>query len=91
MPARSTIFGWLAEHEEFAKEYALARKIQIEDLMDEILEIADDSSNDWLEREGPDGKKYRVYSSESIRRSKLQIAAREWLISKLMPKRYSWE
>jgi hypothetical protein len=38
----------LPECDEFAKEYALARKIQIEDLMDEILEIADDSSNDWL-------------------------------------------
>ena len=28
-------------------------------LMDEILEIADDSSNDWIDREGADGKKYR--------------------------------
>ena len=27
--------------------------------MDEILEIADDSSNDWIDREGADGKKYR--------------------------------
>jgi hypothetical protein len=37
----------LDEHEEFARSYKLARQIQIEDLMDEILEIADDSSNDW--------------------------------------------
>ena len=44
MPARSTIFVWLDEHEEFARSYTLARQIQIEDLMDEILEIADDSS-----------------------------------------------
>jgi IS30 family transposase len=57
MPARSTIFGWLEEHEDFARRYTLARQIQIEDLLDEILEIADDSSNDWIEREGPDGKK----------------------------------
>ena len=40
MPARSTIFVWLEEHEEFARSYTLARQIQIEDLMDEILEIA---------------------------------------------------
>ena len=91
MPARSTIFGWLEEHEEFAREYALARRIQIEDLMDEILEIADDNSNDWTEREGPDGKKYRVFNPDSVRRSKLQTAARQWLISKLMPKKFSWE
>ena len=88
MPARSTIFGWLDEHEEFARSYTLARQIQIEDLMDEILEIADDSSNDWIDREGPDGKKYRVFNPDSIRQSKLRIGARKWLISKLMPKRY---
>jgi hypothetical protein len=91
MPARSTIFVWLEEHEDFARSYALARQIQIEDLMDEILEIADDSSNDWIDREGPDGKKYRVFNPDSIRRSKLRIGARKWLISKLMPKRYSWK
>jgi hypothetical protein len=91
MPARSTIFVWLEEHEDFARSYTLARQIQIEDLMDEILEIADDSSNDWIDGEGPDGKRYRVFNPDSIRQSKLRIGARKWLISKLMPKRYSWK
>ena len=90
MPARSTIFVWLDQHEEFARSYTLARQIQIEDLMDESLEIADDSSNDWIDAEGPDGKKYRVFNPDSIRQSKLRIGARKWLVSKLMPKRYSW-
>ena len=61
--------------------------MQIEDLLDEALEIADDSTNDWIDREGPDGKKYRVFNPDNIRRSNLQIAARHWLISKLMPKK----
>jgi hypothetical protein len=52
MPARSTIFVWLEEHQDFARLYTLARQMQIEDLMDEILEIADDSSNDWIDRGG---------------------------------------
>ena len=91
MPARSTIFVWLEEHEDFARSYTLARQIQIEDLMDEILEIADDSSNDWIDREGPDGKKYRVFNPDIVRQSKLRIGARKWLVSKLMPKRYSWK
>src|SRR5262245_62042349 len=34
--------------------------------------------------------KYRVFNPDSIRRSKLRIGARKWLISKLMPKRYGW-
>jgi hypothetical protein len=91
MPARSTIFVWLEEHKEFARSYRLARQIQIEDLMDESLEIADDSSNDWIDGEGPDGKRYRVFNPDSIQRSKLRLAARKWRISKLMPKRYSWK
>src|SRR5205807_2115872 len=91
MPARSTIFGWLEEHQEFAKRYSLARRIQIEDLLEEILEIADDSSNDWIERQGPDGKKYRVVNRDALRRSKLRIGARELLISKLMPKKFGWD
>ena len=91
MPAKSTIFVWLEEHEDFARLYRLARQIQFEDLMHESLEIADDSSNDWIDREGLDGKKYRVFNPDSIRRSKLRIGARKWLISKLMPKRYGWK
>jgi hypothetical protein len=71
--------------------YTLAKQIQIEDLVDENLEIADDSSTDWIDRERPDGKKYRVFNPDSLRRSKLRLGARKWLISKLMPKRYSWE
>jgi hypothetical protein len=89
MPARSTIFLWLEKHEEFAKWYTLAKRMQIEDLLDEALEIADDSTNDWIDREGPDGKKCRVFNPDNIRRSNLQIAARHWLISKLMPKKYT--
>ena len=91
MPAKSTIFVWLEEHEDFARSYSLARQIQIEDLVDEILEIADDSSNDWIDGEGPDGKRYRVFNPDSIQRSKLRLAARKWRISQLMPKRYSCE
>src|ERR1700747_650797 len=56
MPARSTIFVWLEEHEDFARLYTLARQMQIGDLMDEILEIAEDSSNDWIDRKGPERK-----------------------------------
>ena len=89
MPARSTIFLWLEKHEEFAKWYTQAKRMQIEDLLDETLEIADDSTNDWIDREGPDGKKYLVFNPDNIRRSNLQIAARHWIISKLMPKKYT--
>jgi hypothetical protein len=44
--------------------------------------------NDWIEREGQDGKKVRVLDPENVRHSKLRIGALQWRISKLRPKRY---
>ena len=38
-----------------------------------MIDIADDCSKDWIEREGPDGKKFRVFDHENFRRSKRQI------------------
>jgi hypothetical protein len=55
-----------------------------------MIDIADDCSKDWIEREGPDGKKFRVFDYENFRRSKRQMGALQWRISKLTPKRYHW-
>jgi hypothetical protein len=88
MPARSSIFVWLREHKEFADQYRLAKWMLIEDLLFESLEIADDSTNDWVYRQGSNGQTYRVVNHDNIRRSKLQIDARRGLISKLKPKKY---
>jgi len=52
MPARATIFRWLARHQEFRRSYTIARQCQIEHLMDEMLEIVDDSSRDYVEKTG---------------------------------------
>jgi hypothetical protein len=91
MPARSTLFVWLQKHKRFAREYTLAKWFQIECLLDDMLDMANDRSSDWVEREGPDGKKFRVFNPENLRRSELQIATHHWRISKLMLKRYRWK
>jgi hypothetical protein len=57
MPAKATVYGWLTRNQEFRRLYALAR-----DLADEILEIADDSTDDWIEYRGKDGKTRRVFN-----------------------------
>ena len=56
MPARATVFRWLARNQEFRRSYAIARDCLAEDLMDAMLEIADDSSSDYVEKTGADGK-----------------------------------
>ncbi len=52
MPAKATVFRWLARNEKFRRSYAIARDCLAEDLMDEILEIVDDSSRDYVEKTG---------------------------------------
>ena len=39
-----------------------------------MIDIADDCSKHWIEREGPDGKNFRVFDHENFRRSKRQWA-----------------
>ena len=91
MPARSSIFLWLRRDKEFADQYRLAKRMLAEDLLLEILEIADDGSNDWVERRDNDGQIRRVVNLDNIRRAKLRIAARKLHLARLMPKRYRFE
>jgi hypothetical protein len=48
MPDRATVSRWLARYEEFRDLYWFAREWQAECLVDEILEIARDSSGDYV-------------------------------------------
>jgi hypothetical protein len=87
MPARSTLFLWLRQRPDFRQRYTFAKQFQIQSLADDMIDIADDRAN---VREGPDGKKVRVFDHENFRRSKQQIGALQWRISKLKPKKYHW-
>jgi hypothetical protein len=42
MPAKSTVFKWLATNSTFADQYARARETQADSLADDIVDIADD-------------------------------------------------
>lgn len=89
MPHRATVFRWLSQNEEFRDQYARAREEQADALFDELLEIADDGSNDWMERKNRDDQSIGwVENGEALRRSALRIEARKWMASKLLPKKY---
>ena len=55
---------------------------------DEILEIADDATNDWMGRQRRDGVTEIVLNRDHVERSKQRIDARKWLLSKALPKVY---
>jgi hypothetical protein len=87
MPGRTTVLRWLNEHEEFRGQYAIAREAQADHMADEILEIADDASNDWMTRKvGED--EVQVLNTEHVNRSRLRVDSRKWLLAKIMPKKY---
>lgn len=83
-PSYNTIYRWLPIHAEFSDLYARAKQQQIEVLVEEILEIADDSSNDYIENS--EGK--LIVNHEHINRCRLRIDTRKWLAAKLCPRIY---
>ncbi|WP_181171688.1 hypothetical protein [Mesorhizobium sp. B2-6-7] len=88
MPAQSTIFKWLGQHRSFAEQYTRAREAQMEAMAEDILDIADDGTNDFVKKTNGDGAEYEAFDSEHVQRSKLRIDTRKWLMSKLAPKKY---
>ena len=84
MPAKSTVFKWLAEQPTFSDQYARAREAQADSLADDILEIADDGKRDtYTDSDGNERTDHDV-----IARSRLRVDARKWLASKMAPKKY---
>ena len=89
MPERRTVVDWaLNDRDGFSARYARARDAQLEHWADEIVEISDDGSNDWIERETKSGRVITVLNDEAVQRSRLRADNRKWLLSKLKPERY---
>lgn len=86
MPCTTTVCKWLSDRPDFAAQYARAREAQADTIFDEILDIADDATNDFMERKNGDGSE--AFNSEHVQRSKLRIDARKWMAGKLAPKKY---
>lgn len=90
MPDKATVFRWLGKHDAFRDQYTRAREAQADAVFDDILTIADDGRNDWMERKNADGTSIGwVENGEALRRSQLRIDARKWMAGKLQPKKYS--
>lgn len=91
MPSKVAIVKWLNnlnnKYDYFREQYKLARQIQAELLADEIFDIVDDGTNDWMERHGEDSPGY-AFNSEHYQRSRLRTDTRKWYLSKVLPKIY---
>lgn len=70
------------------KQYARAREILVENFLYETIEIADDGSNDTYIKTLPDGTEIEETNYDVLGRSKMRIEARQWHITKVMPRKY---
>jgi hypothetical protein len=88
MPAVSTVLRWLADPDPdkdwFRRLHGTARYGRAWLLADEIIEIADDGSNDTYE----DDEGQTKVDYDIVMRSKLRVDARKFVLSKLMPERF---
>ena len=87
-PCRQTIFEWRIKVKAFGDNYAKAKQEQVEYLVDEMLDIADDTTRDSVMKNNKDGEVYEVADNEWINRSRLRIDTRKWLAANLAPKVY---
>ena len=87
MPSWTAIARWLKEDASFREQYVRAKEDGAEAMADDILEIADNASNDWMERNDKDNPGW-VFNGEAARRSQIRIDARKWLLAKTQPKKY---
>lgn len=88
MPSRSTVYNWCDEDSDFSGRIARARDEGHDAIANECLDIADNATNDWMERNERDGTPGYALNGEHIQRSKLRVETRLKLLAKWNPKKY---
>jgi hypothetical protein len=87
MPPAFSVYHWQATHPDFSQRYARAQLDRAQFWAEEILDISDDGSNDWVEQQR-NGRTVMVADHEHIQRSRLRVDTRKFLMAKLDPKRW---
>lgn len=88
-PVWQKIYEWMGKDAKLAGAIARAREVGYDALAEECVQIADDGSNDWMERLGKEGQPIGwQLNGEHVQRSKLRIETRLKLLAKWNPKKY---
>lgn len=84
MPHRQTVFRWLYRYPAFRDQYVSAKRIGMLAYAEDALDIADDGTNDWMERISKDGEHAGwQLNGEHVQRSKLRVDTRKWFMERL--------
>lgn len=63
--------------------------IRAEAMFEDLMEISDDGTNDFVESARKDGSTVVLADKDHIMRSRLRVDTRKWVLSKMLPKKYS--
>lgn len=89
IPSWPTWQEWVNEDDDLAKRYARAREDRAELIFEEILQIADDSTNDFTGIDAGNGMILdQKFDYEHVQRSRLRVDARKWMLGKMSPKKF---
>lgn len=87
MPLAVTVRSWVVnDFHGFAERYARARDLGLDQLADEIIDIANTPAI-GVRTETTDDK-VKTVEADMIEHRRLQVDARKWYLSKLAPRRY---
>jgi hypothetical protein len=84
---RNKVYRLIVHDADFANRYARAREAQLVAWEDEIKVIADDGTNDYVERQGRKGT-FIALDDEHVNRSRLRVDTRKWIMARASPKKY---
>jgi hypothetical protein len=89
MPSFGTVYEWMKKDESFAERITRARDSGEDQIAQECLDIADNATNDWMERFDKDGASIGwQLNGDHVQRDKLRIETRLKLLAKWNPKKY---
>jgi hypothetical protein len=89
MPHVRSVQKWLAtDRDGFAARYQQAREIGCAIMADDMVDIADDRTGDWIVRTHKDGTTEAILDPERVNRRLVRIKTRRWRVSKILPRTY---
>ncbi|MGL4233887.1 MAG: hypothetical protein ACRCWJ_21205 [Casimicrobium sp.] len=83
----AVVYRWLKDNSDFSKAYAQAREDRVDTLVEEMIDIAADATDDAYIRY-VDGKPVAAIDGTAIRRAELMIRTRQWVAEKMRPAHY---
>lgn len=72
MPSKTSVFRWLAEHQEFRDQYAKAAETRADAIFESMFDIADSAPEE----------------AAAVAKARLRIDTRKWALARMNPKKY---